>query len=299
MKNKFSTYAAIGSVLAGGALLAGTAFPAFALGVGAGLGAQLGAGTSASTSVGGSHTAAGIGVQANAGLSLRAKNAVNHANEEITRRINVLNALEARVNAMVSLSSTDKSNLSAAIQSQITALQSLQSQVGADAQQNNTSSLKTDIQSIVKGYRTFILILPQGAIEAAADRILAITNVMTDLGTKFSARISAAQSAGNSTTAAASALADFNAKVSDADTQANAAISAVAGLAPDNGNQTIMASNTAALKGARANIVAAQHDLIAARADAMTIIKALIGFKVSAAATASTTVSSTASTSTQ
>ena len=297
MKNKFYPYAALGSVLAGGALFAGMAAPAFALGIGAGLGAQLGTNVTATTSVGGNRSGAGIGVQVNAGLSLRAKTAVNRANDEITRRINALTALETRVNAMVRLSATDKSNLSAAIQAQITALQSLQSQVAADAQQNNTSSLKTDIQSIVKGYRTFVLILPQGTIEAAADRILAITNIMTDLATKFSARISAAQSAGSTTTVAAAALADFNAKVSDADAQANAAVSTVSGLAPDNGNQTIMASNTAALKDARTKIIAAQHDLIAARADAMTIIKALAGFKVSA--TASTTVSSTASTSAQ
>ncbi len=297
MKNKFNTYAAVGSVVAGAALLAGTALPAFALGVGAGLGAQLGAGASASTSVGGSHVGAGLGAQIDAGLSVRAKAAVNHADMEITRRLDALNALAARVDAMVNLSGTDKSNISAAVQSQISALQSLQSQIGTDAQQNNTSSLKADIQSIIKGYRIFALILPQGAIEAAAGRVLTITNIMADLGAKFSARIAEAQSAGNNTTAAATALADFNAKISDAGTQANAAVSAVAGLAPDNGNQTIMASNTAALKDARAKIVAAQHDLIAARADAMTIIRALAGFKVPVAA--STTVSSTASTSAQ
>jgi hypothetical protein len=169
----------------------------------------------------------------------------------------------------------------------------LQAQIASDDAANSTSSLKTDVKSITASYRIFALILPQGTIEAAADRVLAIVGTMTDLGTKFSARISAAQSAGNDVTAANVTLTDFNAKVSDATIQANAAASEVASLTPDNGNATVMASNTAALKDARSKIQAAQQDFVAARADATTIIKNLAKFKVSTSANVTTTASAT------
>ena len=95
---------------------------------------------------------------------------VKSADTQITNRINALNALETRVNAMQKLSSTEKSSLSSQIQSQITTMTALQSQIATDESDNNTSSLKTDIQSITKAYRIYALILPQGTIAAAADR---------------------------------------------------------------------------------------------------------------------------------
>ena len=169
----------------------------------------------------------------------------------------------------------------------------MQTQIAADAAANNTSSLKTDVKSITSSYRIFVLVLPQGAIEAASDRVLTIVGTMNDLGTKFSARISAAATAGNDVTAAQASLTDFNAKVADANTQANAAASEVASLTPDNGNATVEASNTAALKDAHSKILAAQQDFVTARADAMAIINDLAGFKVSAGSANATATAST------
>ncbi|HEY5220598.1 MAG TPA: hypothetical protein VIJ29_00395 [Candidatus Paceibacterota bacterium] len=280
MNKKYSkTIASVGTAVA---IIATAAFPALTQAAGFGLGASANASTSIS--------ALGIKVGAAVGatLALRVKDISTRANAEITRRIDALNALSARVNAMARLSATDKSNLSASISSQIAAMNTLQTQIAADAAANNTSSLKTDVQSITSSYRIFVLVLPQGAIEAASDRALTIVSTMNDLSTKFSARISAAATAGNDVTAANASLADFNAKVADANVQASAAASEVASLTPDNGNATIEASNTATLKDAHSKILAAQQDFVTARADAMAIIKDLAGFKVSASANAST-----------
>jgi hypothetical protein len=283
-KKYLITIASAGAAIA---ITAVAALPAFALTTGTGVGVN------ASTSV----SAAGIKVRlaanASATLTTRITNITNRADQEITRRVSALNALSTRVNAMVRLSATDKSNLSTSIQSQITAMNTLQTQIAADAAANNTTTLKTDVQSITSSYRIFALILPQGAIEAASDRALTIVGTLTDLGTKFSARIQAAQAAGNNVTVASSAIGDFNTKVSDANTQATAAASEVASLAPDDGNATVLASNTATLKDAHSKILAAQQDFVTARADALAIIKDLSGFK------ASTTASATASTSAQ
>jgi hypothetical protein len=224
-------------------------------------------------------------------LATRIATITKRADQEILRRVTALNALGTRINAIERLSAADKGDLSSAIQSQIAAMNALQTQISTDAAANDTSSLKTDVRSITFSYRIFALILPQGTIEAASDRVLTIVGIMNDLGTKFSMRISVAQSAGNTVAAATAALADLNSKVSDADAQAQAAASEVASLEPDNGNKTIMAANTAALKDARSKIQTAQKDLVAARTDALTIIKLLAAFKAPAAANATTSTS--------
>jgi hypothetical protein len=234
-------------------------------------------------------------------LSARIKNIQTRANEEITRRINALNALDARIEAMQKVSATDKANLSTTIQSQITAMNTLETQVGVDAAANSTSSLLSDVKSITGSYRIFALVIPQGAIEAAADRILDVAGAMTTLSGDFSTRITAAQSAGASVTAVDATLTDFNAKIAAANAEANAATAEVASLVPDGGVTAQMQANTAALKDARSKIQVGQQDLISARTDAQSIIKALVGFEKAghgnASGTASTSMTISASTS--
>ena len=286
MNKKYFTLIASAGVAA--AIIAMAALPALAQTTG------LGVGVNASASVSAVGIKARLGANASTTLSARSKNIVNRANEEIVRRVSALIALGARVSAMARLSATDKSNLSTTVQSQITEMTTLHTQIAADAAANNTSSLKTDVQSITSSYRIFILVIPQGAIEAASDRVLTIVGMMNDLATKFSTRIQMAQSAGNDVTAAGAALADFNAKVSDANTQATVAASEVASLTPDNGSTTIQASNTAALKDAHSKILVAQQDFVTARADATAIVKDLAGFKASAGASTTVVASTSA-----
>jgi hypothetical protein len=260
------------------------AIPAFALTTGLSAAANINA-----TATAGSNTV-GVGANTNVSLGARFNNIVTRANQEITRRITALNNEASRVNAMVKLSTAEKGSLAANIQTEISAMNALQAKITADAAANNTSTLVTDVKSITSSYRVFALVMPQAAIESASDRVLTTASIMADLSTKLSARITAAQTAGNNVNAATSALADMNAKITDSNTQANAAATEVSNLTPDNGNATVMASNTAALKDARAKVVASQKDLLAARADAQAIIKALASYKVSA--NASATVSS-------
>jgi len=107
------------------------------------------------------------------------------------------------------------------------------------------------VQSITKSYRTYMLVLPQARIAAASDRALTIVAQMQELDTKLQARIAADSSA---TAAVQSAYSDMQAKIADASTQANLAVSTTASLTPDNGNATIAASNTAALKAAETTL---------------------------------------------
>lgn len=195
------------------------------------------------------------------------------SNTEITNRINSLNALQTRVDQMVKISASEKQALDASIQASIQTMTALKATIDADT---DLTKLKADAQSITKAYRIYALILPQGRVEALADRVLDIVSLMNDLSPKLQSRITAAQTAGQNVTAAQSAYVDMQAKISDASTQANAAASAVANLTPDNGNQTVVQSNTAAIKGALAKLKIAQSDLKTARADISTIIKTLM-----------------------
>lgn len=219
-------------------------------------------------------------------LGAAAQKAQVRGDQEIDRRTTALNDLLTRVNAMQSVSADFKTSITTALQNQITALASLKAKIDADT---DVATLKADIQSVTASYRIFALVLPQARIAAAADRVATITTMMSTLGSKLQARIQAAGSAGADVTALSAALTDIGSKLSDAQTQAQNAISGSISLQPDNGDKTVMASNTAALKASRADIQTAQQDLIAARKDVTQIIQGLKSVSANATTTPTTT----------
>lgn len=279
------------------ALSAAPAF-AFAQGVGVSVGVQANASTSVSGSQGSvqgggslqldsSASATGQAMRAQA-LADRLAKAKDRADQEIDRRIANLTAFEARLSAMKNVSASGQASLQTALQAQINALTTLKATIGTDSA---TTTLRADIQSIAIGYRIYALVLPQSAILASADRVNTVATQMQQLSAKLSTRI-AAVPAGTDVSVAQTALADFNAKIADASVQANAAVTEVASLKPDNGDKTIFATNTQALKDARAKIQAGQKDLQTARQDVTAIIKVIrdTHASVHAGVSASTTV---------
>jgi hypothetical protein len=205
-------------------------------------------------------------------LKVRESRTIGRANQEIDRRIQKLNALNARFQEVKKLSDSDKSSLGNTIQNQIQSLNQLKLKIDGDT---STTSLREDVQSIVKSYRIYALIVPQSALMAAADRALTIVDMMNSLAQKLQERITAEISAGKDASVFQSLISDFNAKIADAKTQAQEAINKVSGLQPDNGDKTVMASNTQAMKDARGMIQKAQQDFVAARKDAGQIVKDL------------------------
>jgi hypothetical protein len=250
------------------------ASPAFAQGVGATLNAQVNASVGSTTAQG----------RAQASLQLRITKGKDRAQQEIQRRIVMLQELNTRVQAMAHVSANEKSSIAVDVQNEVQTLTLLQAKIEADT---DLTTLKADIKSIVQDYRVFMLVIPQGRIEVAADRIGTVTSMLTAFSGKLQTRISAAQTAGKDVTALSASLSDMNAKITDAQTQAGAAASVVANLKPDQGDQTVEASNNAALKTARADIQAAMQDLKTARQDAGTIVKGLEALNVNASGSAS------------
>jgi hypothetical protein len=258
-----TTIAAIGSLLAAISLTAAAVTPAFAS---AGLGLSVNASTNTKVSLG----------------STQAK-----ADTAINARISALNSLETRVNAMSKVSASDKASLTAAIQTSLQNMTSLEAKINSDTV---AVTLQSDFESITKDNRIYMLIIPQGRIEASADREEAIVSLMQTLGGKLQTRITADASDSNAS-AMQSSYSDFQAKVSDANTQATAAVNLIANLQPDQGNASVMASNNATLKQAIADVKVSASDLKTARADAGTIatdLKADESIKTSASASAST-----------
>jgi hypothetical protein len=183
-------------------------------------------------------------------------------------RIKSLQDLMTRLASIKKLPADVLASINTTLQAEIDKLVALKAQISADTA---TTSLKTDLESITKGNRVFLLVEPKARIASAASRIDAVVTQLTALETKFDARITAAQQAGVDVSAAAAAMTDLKAKLADAKTQADAAVAEVANLQVDNGDKTVQAANTTALKDAKAKLVVAQKDLAAARHDAATI----------------------------
>lgn len=204
------------------------------------------------------------------------------ADAQIDARVKALTELQTRIGQMKRVSADGKASLNASIQSTMTEMATLKTKIDADT---DNATLKTDMQSISKSYRVYLLVMPQGRIIAAADRVVTTAGLMTELSAKLQTRITTAQTSGQNIIALTASLADMNAKTADANIQAQAAISAVANLKADNGDKTVYESNQTALKDARAKIKTAMTDLKTARQDAGSIVKVLVSLKASASAT--------------
>lgn len=180
----------------------------------------------------------------------------SRADAEITRRVAALNLLLTKIQAMKRLTSDQKTTFANGIQSQITSLNALKTKIDADG---DIAILRTDVQSIVRGYRIFALYMPQVNIMAHADRILAVIDEMSAISVRLQARIDEAKAAGKDTSAMQTLMTDRASKLTDATTQANSAITAVVSLTPDGfpGNKTT-------LQGAQKMLQTARQDLVKA-----------------------------------
>lgn len=264
------------------AALALSASPALALGVG------IDASVRARGDFKAASTSADLKVRASAtATSTRLENAISRADKEIARRIESLTDISARVQAMTKISDAMKSSLAASVSAEIAHLNALKAQIDA---QTDFTALKNDINSITSSYRIYMLVIPVGRIEVAADKVNTVVGSYTVLAAKLQTRITGAQTAGKDVTALNASLGDMKAKTADAQAQATAAVSLVANLKPDNGDESIMRANTAAIKSARAKIQTALADLKAARQDAGSITKTLASFHLDGSA--SSTVNS-------
>jgi hypothetical protein len=214
----------------------------------------------------------------------------------LEKRIDDLNKLLTRIGDMKKLSASAKASITANVNSLIVDLATLKTEIDSTS---STTLLKTYRESITKAYRVYALAMPRVNIMAAADRANTMVDSLNSLAAKIQTRLNIMSLSGQITAAELetlhASLSDLSTKVGDANAQANAATAAVMNLVPDEGDKTVFAANTAALKSARAKIKTAQTDLVAAHKDAQSVVKAIAkgdkSVKNSTASVASTTVS--------
>jgi hypothetical protein len=214
----------------------------------------------------------------------RIAKAQDRASQEIDRRTKALTELTSVIQGMRHLTDEQKNNFSANYAKIITSLNELKAKIAADTE---LATLKTDIQSITQSYRIFMLVIPQGRILAAAERIQAVAASEKEIATKLSTRIDEAAAGGKDVRDLKTILSDMQAKAAEAAELATAATSAVADLIPDEGDTTKAGANSQTIKDARAKIKTALKDVQTARADAHKIAKALI--KTASSTTATST----------
>jgi hypothetical protein len=186
----------------------------------------------------------------------------------ISNRIQDLQTLQSRINAMTRLSSTTKATLTTNITSEISRLTALRTKISSETGE----ALKADVKTITGSYRIYMMVIPQIRILAAADRAQTVAASMAELSVKLEARIVAAEAAGTVMTNERAALADMKLKIADAKVQATAATNLVVGLVPDEKDKAKMAANEQAIVAARAKLKIAHDDLKDAHKDAKIIV---------------------------
>lgn len=219
---------------------------------------------------------AGLGVKANVNLKVNDKSISvgtdteiqTKASAAIDRRIQDLQSLQTRINAMKRISETTKTSIAANITTEISRLTVLRSKINSET----GDALKADAKTIGGSYRIYMMVIPQTRILAAADRAQAVADMMSELAVKLEARIVAAEATGAVMTNERAALADMKLKITDAKIQAKAASDLVSGLVPDEKDKTKMATNEKAIVAARSKLKIAHEDLKAAHVNAKSII---------------------------
>ena len=196
---------------------------------------------------------------------------ISRADAEIDQRTNDLNDIITRIGEVQKLSTTNQALLIASAQNEINQLSSLKSQIDAET---NTAAARIDYKSITKSYGIYDLIATQTRIVIAADKVISIVSSMNLVAGKIQSRIANISSI-NSVTVQQQ-YSDAISKITDASTQGIAATNEVIKLLPDKGVATILQSNTAALKDARAKLKTATDDLSAARDDFANIASFLM-----------------------
>lgn len=188
----------------------------------------------------------------------------------ISERVTSLTNANSRLMGLVKLAQNYKTQFSSEVSTDLTGLQTLQTQCTTDFNAGNVANLRTDYRNVFSQFRVYAVFLPQLWDLIASDTMGVTATKLSDLATKLQTRIQAAGNPSNLTTL----LADMQAKIADANTQYANVETQVAPLTPSSYN-TDPAGTTTILKNARGEIKTGATDLQAAWLDAKQIVQIL------------------------
>jgi hypothetical protein len=185
----------------------------------------------------------------------------------IAQRLTSLSRVISTVNGSSVISAADKSTLLSTLNGDVTGLTALETLIAADTTAQQAAS---DYKTIFTGYRVYALALPQAHFAIAADALTGtVVPKLTDAQTKLAALLVGAD-AGKNTPAVQAAMADLATQLAAIGTATSGLSATVLAYTPAQYD-----ANHALLSSARQSLVTARADAKAARADIVTVTKAL------------------------
>lgn len=169
---------------------------------------------------------------------------------QIAMRNTSLDTAYGRVSTMQNLSQSEITSLQSTITTTQGTLSGIKKTLDSETA---TSSALTDYRSIFGPVRVYALVIPRTYIFASADRAQTVSGLLQTIDTNLIARD--AQASSTVQQADAPLLADLATQIANINSGATTAINGVQSLVPDNGNQTVLQQNTAALQAAHAVVV--------------------------------------------
>ena len=178
---------------------------------------------------------------------------------EINRRLTSLSSLQSKINGATKLTANDKAYLSSEVNSEINGLTSLKTKLDGDT---TLADARTDAKTIFTGYRVYALVVPKVSLIKTADDQQVVEDKLTALAQKLQTRLDAAKSSGKNTTALQAKLNDMRTQISNAHDISSAIEAKVLVLQPSdyNSDHALLSGDSAQLKAAHSNNVAARND---------------------------------------
>ena len=201
--------------------------------------------------------------------TLRAR---EHAKQEIDRRLQILSTTTERIQKVRRLNNSFQSQLRLDLSGQAENLRALRARL---ASSTNPERVRSDIESVSRSYNRFAILVPKTHIATAAEKIVTITAIMSEMGLKLKNRIDAAEANGADTTTLVEALASLSVHIDSANAHAQMAIRTIAELNADRDDTTELRANQAKLKAAREQLRLAHEEVKGGRQDIGTIINGL------------------------
>lgn len=188
------------------------------------------------------------------------------AKKEIDRRLATLSTLNSKIASSPKMTTEDKSQLTTLVNQITSDLATLRLKIEADT---DPAVLKIDVQSVVRDYRVYALIVPKVHILNAADRLMNTAEKVASIAAKLSDQIDILQSNAQDTTVLRAQLDQIEMRVEDAKAKAKSAHDQVIVLTPAGypDNKTVMEAAKNSLKSGKEDLVFASKEArkIAAR----------------------------------
>jgi hypothetical protein len=199
------------------------------------------------------------------------KNIITKGDQEIERRLTNMNAILPKIKASTKLTSSDQSTLTNEVETTISGLQTLKTQLDSST---TVSSAVTAAQQMYTEYRVYALVLPKiDLVKTADDQQITEAKLATFVQT-LQTRLTAAQNAGKDVSSLQADLTSMNSEVTAAEGISSNIESTVINLQPSDYD-----SNHSVLSGDSSQLKTALSDEQSAYNNAKTIVEGLMNLK--------------------